>query len=352
MSEAKTHIVHLDPPGVDIEAAEDETILDAAFRHGVMLFHGCKEGQCSACKNFLIEGDVEHLDYSTFALAEYEEQEGFVLLCRAYAYDDCEIEVLHWDEGMMTAGVPIQDYQTEVAEIETLTHDLRRLTVKLVDPPEAVFNPGQYMDVTIPGTEYTRAYSMANTPSASDQLQFIIKVLPDGKFSSLLDNSLAPSDPLKLKGPYGTFTLRKKSDADIIFIGGGAGLAPILSLLKSMAEEGTDRPATFFYGARTGADLCLDDEIAELADALPDFTYIPALSEPTPEDSETWTGEVGLITDVVERLATDVGEKAIYLCGPPPMIDAAIDVLLAMGADEEQIYFDKFTVSASFEETT
>ena len=349
MSEVKVHSVYLDPPGIEIEVTEDETILEAAFRHGVMIFHGCKEGQCSACKNFLLEGDVQHSNYSTFALADYEEQEGFVLLCRAHAYSDCEIEILHWDDDMMD-GVPIQEVKTEVVEIKALTHDLRHMTLKLVDPPEVVFNPGQYMDVKIPGTEFTRAYSMANTPSSSDRLEFIIKIMPGGKFSGLLDGELSPGDLLEVKGPYGSFTLRKKSDSDIIFIGGGAGMAPIRSLLTSMSEEGSKRRATYYYGARTAADLCMVDEMQELTDTLAGFEFVPALSEPTEEDLETWDGEVGLITDVVQRREGELSEHAAYLCGPPPMIDAAIPLLIAMGIDEENVYFDKFTVSAAVDE--
>lgn len=350
MSDAKTHSVYLDPPGMAIEVAEHETILEAAFRHGVMIFHGCKEGQCAACKNFLLAGDVQHRDYSTFALADYELDEGFVLLCRAHAFSDCEIEILHWDDDMLESGVPIQEVKTEVAAVEELTHDLRRLTLSLVDPPEVAFNPGQYMDIGIPGTKYSRAYSMANTPETDDRLEFIIKVLPGGKFSGLLDDELAPGVPLQVKGPYGTFTLRKKSDADIIFIGGGAGMAPIYSLLTSMAEEGTERRATYYYGARTAADLCLVDEMRELAQRLTDFEFVPALSEPTDADIESWDGEVGLITDVVERREGDLSDHAAYLCGPPPMIDAAIPLLISMGVDEGKIYYDKFTVSASVEE--
>lgn len=350
MSDAKTHSVYLDPPGMEIEVSEDETVLEAAFRHGVMLFHGCKEGQCAACKNFLIEGDVQHRNYSTFALADYEKEEGFVLLCRAHVFSDAQVEVLHWDEDMLESGVPIQDVTTEVAEIEELTHDLRKLTLTLVDPPEVAFNPGQYMDLGVPGTEWSRAYSMANTPATDDRLEFIIKVLPGGKFSGLLDDELSPGDTIEAKGPYGTFTLRKKSDSDIIFIGGGAGMAPLFSLLTSMVEEDSDRRVTFYYGARTAADLILLDEMAELEDKLPNFEFVPALSEPTDEDEQSWDGEVGLITDVVERREDDLSEHAAYLCGPPPMIDAAIPILEGMGVDEGKIYYDKFTVSASVDE--
>src|SRR3954452_9116266 len=114
---AERHVVRFEPVGLEIEVSEDETVLQAAFRQGVMLMHGCKEGQCSACKSFLIEGEVDLERYSTFALADYEQEEGYTLLCRAHAYSDLEVELVNFDEEMLTSGVPIQTVQTEVAAI-------------------------------------------------------------------------------------------------------------------------------------------------------------------------------------------------------------------------------------------
>jgi propane monooxygenase reductase subunit len=345
---AERHIVRFEPVGLEIEVTEDETVLQGAFRQGVMLMHGCKEGQCSACKSFLIEGEVDLERYSTFALAEYEREEGYTLLCRAHAYSDLEVELLNFDEEMLKSGVPIQTLQAEVAAIEPLTHDISRLSLKLVDPPEMAFNPGQYVDITIPGTETTRAFSMSNTPAVDDRLEFMIKIFPDGRFSGLLKDGLNVGDALQVRGPYGVFMLRQHSDADIIFIGGGAGMAPIWSLLTSMAESDVRRKATYYYGARTRKDLFHLDEMHELAERLEDFRFVPALSEPTPEDD--WEGETGLITDVVDRLEGDLGSHEAYLCGPPPMIDAAIATLQAKGCGEARIFYDKFTTTASEEE--
>jgi propane monooxygenase reductase subunit len=343
------HTVRFEPVGLEIEVDEDETVLQAAFRQGVMLMHGCKEGQCSACKSFLLDGEVDLERYSTFALADYEQEEGYTLLCRAHAYSDLEVELLHYDEEMLASGVPIQTLATEVAEIEPLTHDIRRLALKLVDPPEMAFNAGQYVDITIPGTDTTRAFSMANTPTTSDRLEFMIKIYPGGRFSSLLtDGPLAPGDELRVKGPYGVFILREHSDADLVFVGGGAGMAPIWSLLNSMAERHIDRRVTYFYGARARRDLFYLDELAELGERLPSFRFIPALSEPQPDDD--WDGETGLITDVVDRHMDDLARHEAYLCGPPPMIDAALPVLQAKGCGEARIFYDKFTITASEEE--
>jgi propane monooxygenase reductase component len=338
------HTVRFEPVEIEIEVSEDETILEAGFRQGIMLAHGCKEGQCSACKSFLLSGEVDLERYSTFALADYEQEEGYTLLCRAHAYSDLEIELLHYDEEMLTSGVPIRALGAKVDTIEPLTHDIYRLCLTLDGEDPLLFHAGQYVDIQIPGSDSKRSFSMSNTPAVADRLEFMIRVYPGGRFSSLLAARLAPGDELQVKGPYGVFILREHSDADLIFIGGGAGMAPIWSLLSSMAERGIERNVTYYYGARTRRDLFHLAELEALTERLPGFRFVPALSEPAP--GESWDGEVGLITDVVDRLEPDIAEVDAYVCGPPPMVEAAIALLEARGVPEGRIYFDKFTTTA------
>jgi len=346
---ADKHVVRFEPVGIEIEVAEEETILRAAFEQGVMLMHGCKEGQCSSCKSFILDGDdVEHDRYSTFALPDYELEEGYTLLCRAHAYEDLTIELLNYDEEMIRNGLPIQQGMAEVVANDPVTHDMRHLVLHLTEPSEIKFFPGQYMDIEVPGTDAVRSFSMANTSSReSGRLEFVIKVYPDGLFSHFLDTTLAVGDQLVLSGPYGMFTLRD-SDADLVFVGGGAGMAPILALLRSMAERGIQRKATFFYGARGRRDLCFEPELRGLEQKLADFRYLPALSEPAADDG--WTGETGLITDVVRRHAADLTGAHAYVCGPPPMVEAALPLLATLGVDEKRIYYDKFTTTGEPEE--
>ena len=333
------HVVRFEPVGIEIEVDEDQTILRAAAEQGIMLMHGCKEGQCASCKSFVLEGDdIEHDKYSTFALPDYEKEEGYTLLCRAHAYEDLTIELLNYDEEMIRSGLPIQQAVAEVAAIIPVTHDMRHLVLRLVEPDEVKFFPGQYMDISVPGTDEVRSFSMANTSSKDGLLEFVIKVYPDGLFSQFLDTRLAVGDRLDLTGPFGVFTLRE-GDADLVFIGGGAGMAPILSLLRSMAERGISRKAVFFYGARGQRDLCFEEELAAIADKLPNFTYIPALSD------EDWDGENGLITDVVKRLTGGLAGAHAYVCGPPPMVEAALPLLETLGVPEKRIYYDKFTTT-------
>ena len=328
------HTVRFEPLGIEMEADEDETVLNAAFRQGLMLMHGCKEGQCSACKSFLLDGDVDLDRYSTFALPDFEEAEGWTLLCRAHAYSDLEIELINYDEEVIHSGTPIKTVRTRVECVEPLTSDIRRLRLKVDE--EFDFKPGQYVDISIPGGEgHHRSFSMANLPG-DGALEFMIKLYPGGRFSGLLeDGSIKPGDTLEVTGPYGVFTLRASSPRRLLFIGGGAGMAPILSLLRSHSGE---RAATYYYGARTEPDLFQLDELGQLP-----CTFVPALSE----ESNGWAGEAGLITDVVDRLEVDdISEVDAYVCGPPPMVEAAIALLERRGVPEAHIYFDKFTTTA------
>jgi len=340
------HVVRFEPVGIEIEVDEDQTILRAAAEQGVMLMHGCKEGQCASCKSFILDGeDVEHDRYSTFALPDYEKDEGYTLLCRAHAYEDLTIELLNYDEEMIRSGLPITEAVAEVVTNELVTHDIRHLVLRLVEPKEIKYFPGQYVDLVVPGSPNEhRSFSMANTSCREDgRLEFVIKVYPDGLFSQYLATHLKVGDRLDLAGPFGVFTLRESHDSELTFLGGGAGMAPILSLLRSMAERGIHRKATFFYGARTRADLCFEDELRELERAMPGFRYVPALSEPTEQCQ--WEGECGLITDVVKRLTRDLTGQDAYVCGPPPMVEAAMPLLAGLGVDEARIYYDKFTTT-------
>jgi propane monooxygenase reductase subunit len=341
---ARRHTVRFEPVGIELDAYEDETILEAAFRQGITLPHGCKEGQCSACKSFLLAGEVALERYSTFALADNEQDEGYTLLCRAHAYSDLEVELLHYDEETLTSGLPIRTVKTTVAAIEPLTRDVSMLRLALPDEDPLRFHPGQYVDIHIPGTGDKRSFSMCNAPN-TDRLEFMVKIYPGGRFSGLLSERLAPGDELDVTGPYGVFMLREHSDADLIFIGGGTGMAPIWSLLSSLAERGIERRVTYYHGARALGDLFWADELALLSERLPGFRVVAALSEPSP--GEKWDGEIGLITDVVDRLEGELSGSDAYVAGRPSMIDASVPMLVAHGMPEARIFYEKFTVTAA-----
>jgi propane monooxygenase reductase component len=334
--------VRFEPVGVEMEVEEGETVLEAGFRQGVSLMHGCKEGQCSSCKALLIEGDIELGKYSTFALADYERETSHVLLCRTFAYSDLVVELLNYDEDLLSRSIPVKEYEAELTSIEPLTSDIRLLRLKLESPLR--FWAGQYVDITIPEAGITRSFSMANPPVGGTELEFIIKQYPNGAFSSLLDGSLKDGDRLRAKGPYGTCFRREGRPGPMLLIGGGSGMSPLWSMLRDHVQSGEQRPIRFFYGARTMRDLFYLDAFQALEQSLPDFRFIPALSQH--DGIETWHGETGFVHEVLGRhLRANPfkGEPDAYTCGPPPMIDAVIPVLHMAGLEPEHIHFDKFT---------
>jgi propane monooxygenase reductase subunit len=352
--------VVFEPIGEEIDCDEEESVLDAAFRHGYNLVYGCREGQCSACKAYLLEGEVVLKPYSTFALSESEESNGYTLLCRAMPEEDLVVELLHFDPEHYRLEHEIRDGRATVAAVEALTHDIRRLELEVTEPSDFSFVPGQYVDVWIPDSDARRSFSMANVPG-SGRIELIIKRYPDGSFSSLLDGDVTEGDELRFTGPYGAFHLRD-TGRPILMVAGGSGMAPILSLLRKLSAERTERPVRFFYGARTENDLFYTELIEELGRSLPDFEFVPVLSEENNPGLETGS-RPRLETGSRPRLETgsrfvheaadeflgsgEMTDPELYMCGPPPMIDAMVEVATSKhGIDEDQIFHDKFTTSA------
>ena len=184
--------VVFEPIGEEIECGEEESILDAAFRQGYNLVYGCREGQCSACKCYLLEGDVVLKPYSTFALSETEEANGYTLMCRAMPEEDLVVELLHFDPDNYRLENPIREGSATVIASEALTHDIRRLDLKVDEPIDFSFVPGQYIDVTVPGSEAT-AFVLDGKP-ARRHIELIVKRYPGGRFSSLLDGEIAEGE--------------------------------------------------------------------------------------------------------------------------------------------------------------
>lgn len=341
---ADSHKINFEPVDIEMEVSENENILDAAFRQGIHLMHGCREGRCSACKSYVLDGDIQMENFSTFACNDAEVDEGYVLLCRSHAFSDCTIELLNFDEDEPLGGIPIQDVRTEVLAVEAKTRDIVSLRLRPVEPGKFDFKPGQYADLHIPGTNEHRSFSMATTQSSTDEVEFLIKKYPGGKFSALLDGRIQAGDEIALTGPYGSFTLKDGHVLPVVCIGGGAGMAPILSLLRHMNETDNTRPVRFYYGARTAEDLFYLDEIQRIGSALNDFRFTACLSDSADSDEKGF--EYGMVTDVVARQEEAIAKTEVYLCGPPPMVDAALAFLDAQSVPKDQIFYDSFTSPA------
>jgi propane monooxygenase reductase subunit len=334
--------VYFEPIGEEIECEEDESVLDAAFRQGYSLVHGCREGQCSACKCFLLDGDVSLKRYSTFALSDAEEASGYTLLCRAMPDSDLTVELLHVPDDYRLEH-QISEGTSTVETVEQVTHDIYRLVLALGSDFE--FTPGQYLDLHVPGTDLRRSFSMANLPG-DGRVEFLIRAYPDGLFSGQLQNGLECGSSIGFTGPYGAFKLTD-SERDILMVAGGSGMAPVLALLRELVRQGSNRKVRFFYGAKTGDDLFHREVVEELGAQLADFSYVEVLSEP---GDNGWAGATGFVHEAAAGAIAEgeLSEPEVFTCGPPPMIDALVDTLTAAhGVEERDIYYDKFTTAVS-----
>ncbi|MBL4767561.1 MAG: 2Fe-2S iron-sulfur cluster binding domain-containing protein [Rhodobacteraceae bacterium] len=344
----ETHTVTLEPVGVEFQVEDGETILDAAFRQGIALPHGCKEGQCSACKCTVLEGEFELLKYSTFALSEPDREQGNTLLCRSLALEDMTVELLNFDEELLSKSIAVKDFPGKITGKENLTHDILAVEIKIETPIK--FWAGQYVDITVTtqeGETITRSFSMANTPEQTQDLKFIIKKYPEGKFSNALDGgAIEIGATVNVKGPYGSCFRREDKTGPLVLVAAGSGMSPIWSILHDHIASGEDRPVYFFYGARTGRDLFYLDEIKALIAEHSNITFIPVLSHA--EEIDSWTGAHGFVHEVVQselrRLDIET-DACAFACGPPPMIEALQPVLMMQDFDPDRTHFDIFTPS-------
>lgn len=287
---------------------------------------------CGFCKVKVLSGGGNILPTEEVYVTKQEREEGVRLACQVKVKKDIEIYI---PEYLLEA----EEFEARVTDIFSLTHDIKMLHLKILNKT-INFNPGQYIQFKIPGTDEYRAYSVASTPTVKDGVELIIRLVPGGLCSAYVHKVLEKGDLVIFTGPFGDFYLRQESTKDIVAIAGGCGMAPIRSIVYYLAEKGMPRKMYYFFGARSKSDLFFTEELKALEKKFPNFKYIPALSEPKPQDK--WDGEVGLITQVAEKYLDDKQEKEAYLCGPPPMIDAAVKVLVKKGVKAENIFYDKF----------
>ncbi len=288
---------------------------------------------CGYCKVKVLSGAGHILPTEEVYVSKQERLSGIRLSCQVKVKNDIEIYI---PEELLLA----QELKTTILSIEDLTHDIKHIVLRLDEPKTIRFKPGQYVQFKVPGTDEFRAYSIASSPSQDGKIELIIRLVPGGLCSTYIHEVLDVNDGITITGPYGEFFLREDSNKDIVCIGGGCGMAPIRSIVYHLKEKNMPRKIMYFFGARRTIDLFYTEELHEIQRQFPNFRYIPALSEPKPEDK--WEGETGLITQVVERYVENGANMEAYLCGPPPMIDASLKVLTKKGIPLENIYYDKF----------
>ncbi len=294
-------------------------------------------GSCGLCKVKILEGAGSVLPTELPWLDAQEKADGIRVSCQVRVKSDMSIAI---PEELFS----VRQYETKVLSIRDLTHDIKQICLKIMDPADMEYRAGQFIQFEVPEYELTdeavyRAYSFSSDPAKKDEIELEIRYVPHGICTTYVFRHLKVGDHVIINGPYGDFTLRENS-RDIIFIAGGSGMAPIKSILHEMCHVGNPRKTWYFFGARSKRDLFLVEEMKEIEKKLPSFQFIPALSAPLAEDN--WSGETGLITDVVGKHIKSGEQAEAYLCGSPLMIDACVKVLREKGLSEDDIYYDKF----------
>jgi CDP-4-dehydro-6-deoxyglucose reductase, E3 len=227
-------------------------------------------------------------------------------------------------------AMPIETYTAQVESIENLTHDVRRLDLRLIEPKTIAFKPGQFISFEMPdphtGRLLTRAYSIASQPSRSGVITLLFNLVSGGPGSGFLFH-LKAGEKIQFKGPAGHFYLREDPERELLFVASGTGIAPIRSMLLANAERSNPRPATLFWGLRSQRDLYDQGELAELSNRIPTLTVITTLSRPEPG----WSGESGRVLRLIEERIISVKNFSVYLCGNSGMIADVTSLLRNKG---------------------
>lgn len=288
---------------------------------------------CGFCKVEVVKGGGDILPTEEVYVTKQEKSKGVRLACQVKVKGDVQI---HISEHLLGA----EEFTSQVVELKDLTHDIKLVGLKILNNKTINFRPGQYLQFKIPGTDEFRAYSIASQPSSKDRVDLIIRQVPGGLCSSFVHKVLEKGDQVVFTGSFGDFYLQEDSQKEIVAIAGGCGMAPMRSIIYHLIEQGMPRKLSYFFGARTKRDLFYTEELKEIEKKFPNFKYYPALSEPRASDH--WAGETGFVTQTVEKYIEAKGDKEAYLCGPPPMIDAAMVVLTRKDIKDSDVFFDKF----------
>lgn len=293
------------------------------------------KGTCGLCKVRVLEGGGPLLPTEEPYLDITEQEENIRLSCQVKVREDIRIEI---PEDLLS----VQEYRAVCTLIEDLTHDVKRFSFRLEEPSVIDFVPGQYIQLLAPEYEKSteavyRAYSIASDPSDSSSADLIIRLVPGGICTTYCFEYLKEGDEVTMTGPFGEFRL-SDTENDMIWIAGGSGMAPFVSILHHMRNIKSRRKAVYYFGANRIEDLFLTQEMKEFEQELAGFSFVPVVFDPESE----WDGETGLVTEAAGRNHADLSGTEGYLCGSPGMIDASVSVLTDTGMNSDMIYYDKF----------
>ena len=317
-----------------------ETVLDAALRNGLSFPYGCRSGVCGACKNKVLEGELDYGGGLPPALDDQDVAAGFGLFCQAYAKSDLVLEV---KEVETPRDIPLKNLPTRIAHMDQLSEDVMRVFLKLPETERLQFLAGQYIDVLMPDNK-RRSFSLANAPHEDELLELHIRHIDGGRFTDkLFGHEIGEKSILRIEGPHGSFFLREDSDKPIIFMAGGTGFAPIKGIIEHAFAEGLQREMYLYWGVRSRKDLYMLDLVNKWAAEHSNFHFVPVLSDPQPDDA--WDGRLGYVTDAIMADFDDLSKYDIYAGGAPAMVYAGRDAFVTKGMDQERYYSDAFEIA-------
>ncbi len=332
--------MRLEPSGHTFDVAPGETVLEAAMRQGIGLPYGCRNGACGACKGVLRSGELVYGEYQERALHDSEKLAGKALTCCTRPATDIVFEVRELGGARDLA---IRTMPCRVEKVEKPADDVAVISLKLPVGERLQFLAGQYIDILLKEGK-RRSFSLANAPHDDGFLQLHVRKTPGGAFSKFVFEEMKERAILRFEGPLGTFYLREDSDKPYIFVAGGTGFAPIKAQIEHLFHHGDDRPIVLYWGARTRKDLYLHDLPTRWQQERANFTYIPVLSDATPE--EQWPGRTGFVHQAVLDDFADLSGYQVYACGAPAMTDLAKQTFVEeRGLPEDEFYCDAFTPS-------
>lgn len=317
---------------------DGETVLAAAMRADLMIPYGCRNGACGTCKSRIIDGAVDYGAHQASTLTELEKAEGFALLCVAQPKTDLTVEVR---EVRRAGDIQIRRLPCRIETIHKAAPDVAIVSLKLPANERLQYLAGQYIDLLLK-EGHRRSFSIATPPEDDALLELHIRHIPGGLFSDQLFNQYKGREILRFEGPFGAFYLRETSDKPIIFVAGGTGFAPIKAVIEHALRHQIDRPMVLYWGVRSLRDLYLPDLPGNWQREHRNFSFIPVLSDPLPEDH--WPGRTGFVHKAVMADFADLLGYQVYACGGPAMIEAARSEFVgARALPPEEFFADSFT---------
>lgn len=324
-----------------ISCRGDQTVADASYRQRINIPLDCRDGACGTCKALCESGRYDGGTYIADALSADEAAAGYVLPCSMKPRSDLVLQIASTSQVAKTAAAR---YTATLAALQRLSPTTVKVGIEVAVRDQLAFLPGQYVNITVPGTGLARSYSFSNSP-ADQRLTFLIKLTPGGVMSSYLTERAIVGDDLEFTGPHGSFFLRE-ADRPALMLAGGTGLAPILSMLRKLRTQSSRRKVHLIYGVTADDDLVALDELAQVSAQLPGFSWDYCVADP--KSSAPNKGlDKAYVTSLIRTEHLYDGDVAVYLCGPPPMVDAVRQHFRTAGLEPTGFYYEKFALAAA-----